>query len=146
MTKLRKLAALSGAEQRFLMTAVVALLGARIRHARLPMQQILQNLQNQQGAAAKSSPPADIDLFIWALAIAGRHVPWRSDCLVQVMAADRWLRRRGMIGDFHLGVAADDLAGLIAHAWLTLDGRTINVGGDAPTRYRPIIAPDKRPD
>ncbi len=45
-------------------------------------------------------------------------MPWRSDCLLQAMAADRWLRRFGMQPEFFLGVAKDAGGRLQAHASL----------------------------
>ena len=42
----------------------------------------------------------------------------RWDCLLQAVAADRWLRRYGMQPKFFVGVQKDTRGQLEAHAWL----------------------------
>ena len=58
-----------------------------------------------------ASPPQrdalDMRRLSWAIGVASRVVPWRSDCLIQSMAADRWLRSCGVIPKFKLGAASD---------------------------------------
>jgi hypothetical protein len=49
---------------------------------------------------------------------AARHTPWESRCLVQAIAANAMLRRRGMRGTLYLGLAKDERVGVCAHAWL----------------------------
>lgn len=121
-------ARLSLADWRYLAIAMTELFLARVRHARLPIGGILQELR--EGPAA---PPAacakDIDLarLSWALAAAAARAPWRADCLLQAMAADRWLRRHRRRPEFFLGVTADrDDFG--AHAWLRCDGVVVTGG------------------
>ena len=78
----------------------------------------------------------------WAIAAVARRVPWRSDCLVQVMAGDAWLRRCGLTGDFHLGVAKDPGGAFKAHAWLTYRG--IVVAGGSGEGFENLIEPDRQ--
>ena len=120
--KLKRASALTLADWRYLLIAVLELARARIRHATTPTGQILQQLQRdvscgwgQNEGAAKH---VDLERFSWAISSAAAHVPWRSDCLLQVMAADRWLRHQGYTPSFYLGVAKDQSGNLAAHAWL----------------------------
>lgn len=55
------------------------------------------------------------------------YVPWRSDCLVQAIAARRWLARAGIGATIGIGVRRDDQ--FAAHAWLRA-GPIIVTGGD----------------
>lgn len=77
------------------------------------------------------SPPItqDIDRIAFAIPRMAARVPWRSDCLVQALAAQRWLERQGIGSTIHIGVRSDGDRSLDAHAWLTAGDRVV-VGGD----------------
>lgn len=51
------------------------------------------------------------------ITVAG-HTPWPSKCLVQVMAAKRMLRRRGIPSTVYLGLCKNEGKEMIAHAWI----------------------------
>lgn len=59
------------------------------------------------------------------------RLPWRADCLVQALAAERWLGRRGISSKLHIGVRKDSRAALEAHAWLEVGGRIVTGGESA---------------
>lgn len=143
MRKLRRVMQLSFAEWHYLATASMELLVARIVHLAFSSQAILQDLQkgspSQSCQAHSQEAVIDVKRLSWAIAVASSHVPWRSDCLIQAIAARRWLRRYGLSGDFYLGVAKDPKQGLKAHAWLCLDDLTITGGNYAP--FSPLIKP-----
>jgi len=52
------------------------------------------------------------------ITLASRHLPWRSDCLPQAIAGQRWLQSEGLGSEIRIGVErpGDDQFG--AHAWL----------------------------
>jgi len=54
----------------------------------------------------------------WAVRAVARRTPWKSNCLVQAVAAKIMLRRRGIPSTVYLGVAKDPGKDLSAHAWL----------------------------
>lgn len=54
----------------------------------------------------------------WAAKAAGRHVPWRSECLEQALTACWMLGRRGGRGVICLGLSKNDNGELAAHAWV----------------------------
>lgn len=79
----------------------------------------------------------DLDLIIWSLPAAAARVPWRSDCLVQALAARRWLNRLGYTSHAAIGVRKRGFDGLAAHAWVICDGRVI-AGGDV-SNFTPLV-------
>jgi Transglutaminase-like superfamily len=75
-----------------------------------------------------------------AVPIMGLRVPWRSDCLVQALAARRWLASEGIASDLCIGVRVPGEADFAAHAWLKV-GDTVVTGGDI-AGYEPLLAPE----
>ena len=70
----------------------------------------------------------DVDRIAFAIRAMGARVPWRSDCLVQALAAQHWLASLGIGSSIHLGVRASQ-APIDAHAWLKVGGRVV-LGGE----------------
>jgi hypothetical protein len=64
-----------------------------------------------------------------AIRRASRNLPWKAQCLAQVIAATAMLRLRGIEGTVYLGVAKEGDQNLIAHAWLR-SGSTIVTGAE----------------
>ena len=66
--------------------------------------------------------PADADRVIatvaWAVRAAAHRAHFRAVCIEQGLAAQWMLRRRGIAGTIHYGVAQDPERGLIAHVWV----------------------------
>ncbi|MEL6529799.1 MAG: lasso peptide biosynthesis B2 protein [Pseudomonadota bacterium] len=60
---------------------------------------------------------------------AARHLPWRSDCLPQALAAQRWLLAEGIGSEIRIGVERPDGEKFGAHAWL-IHGDQIVTGGE----------------
>jgi hypothetical protein len=79
----------------------------------------------------------DVTRVSWAIAAASARVPWRADCLLKVMAADRWLRRHGMQGEFFLGAGKNEADEFGAHAWLRYGD--INVTGGDGAQFTPLM-------
>ena len=70
-----------------------------------------------------------IERVAYAIAVMGQRVPWRSDCLVQALAARRWLEGAGIASVIGIGTRRDEDGEFAAHAWLYV-GETIVTGGD----------------
>ena len=92
--------------------------------------------------ALSASQRALVERVAYALPVMGLRMPWRSDCLVQAVAARRWLASAGVAADICLGVVKDE-ADFRAHAWSKV-GERIVTGGDVaeyaqlpPARGRP---------
>ena len=72
-----------------------------------------------------------------AIRRAHHRVPWRSDCLVQALAAYRWLGRYGIWATVWVGVPETKQDPFEAHAWLTCGGQAVtggSVGGHIPLK------------
>jgi hypothetical protein len=54
----------------------------------------------------------------WAIGAIVRRLPKAPKCLVQAVAAQWMLRRRGIAGTLYLGVARNPARSLSAHAWV----------------------------
>ncbi len=67
------------------------------------------------------------------------QLPWRADCLVQAIAAKRWLGREGVVTKLTLGVPKDKQPKFEAHAWLSAGNRIVT-GGDV-SGYVPLVKP-----
>jgi hypothetical protein len=140
MHKIRRAAQFSRSDWRYLTIATLELLAARILLVAVAAEKILVGLQ-----APLSGPPrqqkADIDVerLSWAIGVAAQTVPWRSDCLIKTIAADRWLRRHHLRPDFYLGVIKDEKGVFAAHAWLCYGDLTVT--GGKHDQYSKLIEP-----
>lgn len=134
---LTRVRALSMDQRRALALACALLLVARLRHGGVPAPHILRDLRDGSRGARVTTEAARIG---WAISVAARYVPWRADCLIQAMAATAWLRRRGLAGDFYLGVAKDETGALSAHAWLR--SGDVVVTGACGAAFAALIEPE----
>ncbi|HSG54385.1 MAG TPA: lasso peptide biosynthesis B2 protein [Paracoccaceae bacterium] len=73
----------------------------------------------------------------YAVPRAAQLAPWRADCLVQAMAAQRWLGRLGIATRIVIGVDKTEGEGFLAHAWLCHGEETVT-GGDV-ARYTVLL-------
>ena len=71
-----------------------------------------------------------------AIARASSRLPWRTDCLVQALAAQHWLRRLGVETSLSIGVPRNTEGQFEAHAWLT--HRDVVITGGDISRYVPL--------
>ena len=143
-----RVTALSLLDARYFAIAVKELCVARIRHGATPAATIVLGLRARQLRVVEERTSEDrrtklarVDVVrvAWAIGAAAARVPWRADCLLRVMAAERWLRRHGMRPDFFLGVAKPSSGGLAAHAWL--DCNDVRVTGGETAGYVTLVAP-----
>lgn len=97
-------------------------------------------LGSQQARALIAAPAAKIieldagqtalvERVAFAIPRVAARLPWRSDCLVQALAAQHWLSSRQVTATLTLGVPRDKPADFEAHAWLTVGDRVVT-GGD----------------
>lgn len=136
----------------FCVRGLIELIRARWAFGRLEARTILA--RNQQVAAAPRTAP---DRTIPALAARIGYViprisarlPWRSDCLIQAMAAQNWLAAHGLTSEIQIGVERPEDGQFGAHAWLVHDGAAVT-GGDIG-RYdvlvgeSPLVAAEGHP-
>lgn len=129
-----------------LLVAAAALLRARFRFARVPVRHLVEELTAGSSSVAQAAlDPAEaarVRRLAWAIAVAAAHVPWRSDCLIQAIAAAKLLERTGLPSHFYLGVSKGPDGELLAHAWLR-SGETI-VNGGSVEGFSILIGPASR--
>lgn len=146
--KLRKATALNFSEWVELIIASEALLEARIIFARTPAKFLVARLKepvgNTQSRAFDETAEDQLKRLEWALAAAANVLPWRTDCLIRCIAADKILRRRKLEPNFYLGVrnAPDEDFG--AHAWIRCHG--IPVAGGEGKEFEVLISPNQEND
>lgn len=63
-----------------------------------------------------------------AVGSASRHTPWKSECLVQALAAQIVLRIFKIPNTLYLGISKDEYDKLIAHAWIRCGGMIVTGG------------------
>src|SRR5579863_4349334 len=103
--RLERASAISLGDWKVLAIAVKELAFARLRHFALAQVDIFAEFQGPLAGATRQKPGGpDLGRLSWAIAVAARHVPWRTDCLIQAMAANRCLSRYGIRSEFFVGV------------------------------------------
>ena len=97
------------------------------------------------GAASQNAVPLNdrqsalVDRVALVIPRVAARMPWRADCLVQAMAAQRWLSRARIATSLTLGVPKDRRPAFEAHAWLSAGSRIVT-GGDV-SDYIPLARP-----
>ncbi|HVL79374.1 MAG TPA: lasso peptide biosynthesis B2 protein [Sphingomicrobium sp.] len=138
-----KAAKLGIGEWRDVGRAVIELAIARAWMAFADPEKLLATAAPSGGAADDCASDHDVALVrrvSVAIGRAGARVPWRSDCLVQALAAQRWLRLGGVQSDLFIGVRPANGEGVDAHAWLVSSGSVVT-GGDV-SGFTPLVTPD----
>jgi hypothetical protein len=121
----------------YLLVAVWELGLARAEFSSWQSDRIVRHLSVKSSDGSPHACNVNLERFAWALSAAARRVPWRSDCLIQALAATRWLRRHGYRSEFHLGVTSPRGRNRIGHAWVTSNG--VAVSGGTGQGFRKII-------
>ena len=132
--KLMRFVRLESGDRRLLLRAAACLAIARIKLVTTPFRRLSAQL-SIDCESTDIAPDADILRRIgFALRVAANHVPWRSDCFPQTIAARMLLKRVGYGSTIHIGVEPGGDDAIAGHAWLTC-GETIVVGGEEVDRY-----------
>lgn len=115
------------------------LVRARLIFAKLKAKTIpLRNEQARANAVQDSRLPDDVLARIaFVIPRISDRLPWRSDCVIQAIAAQNWLSSRGAYGEIQIGVENPTDGDFGAHAWLMHDDSVVT-GGDI-SRYHPIL-------
>ena len=131
--RIRKFLALDWQHKRLFLQAYLVLGKVRYSLLRRPFKTLVADLDVSRDAVVQTplQPSARATALAvgWAVRTAANFTPWESTCLVQVLAAQRLLQKRGIAGVFYLGAtntgASDEAPGFLAHAWLKCDGEFI---------------------
>jgi len=124
-----------------LLRAILELALARYRLGAEQPKQLLQRAR-QFSQPTQHLPHASAIAARVAFAIprVAARLPWRSDCFIQAMAAQRWLQRKGIASTLTIGTRKDQQGAFQAHAWLICDEQIIT-GGDI-SGYVPLVTPE----
>lgn len=101
----------------------------------LPLRTLRGLLERASAAEAPPPLPASPAAVGAAVRAAARGVP-SAHCLVEALAAEAMLRRRGVPAQLHLGVRRDGER-IGGHAWLETDGEVIV--GAGPSGHAPLV-------
>lgn len=71
------------------------------------------------------TPSATVERLAWAVAAASRRLPFRATCLVESLAVDAMMRRRGYASEIRFGVRPPSAGVLAGHAWVECDGAVV---------------------
>lgn len=120
---------------------LIELARARRRFARLDM----AHLQRMNAAAAALRDPRSMSdpehhhlgWIAYALPRVARVAPFRSDCLVQALAGQKWLSESGIASTIVIGAELPEGKPFASHAWLK-SGETVVTGGEVD-RYTVIF-------
>lgn len=101
----------------------------------------LDGYANRIGAGSRASLPR----IGWAVNAVGRQFPAARTCLMEALAADVMLRRRGYRSELHFGVRkrTDSSQPLDAHAWVECDGEIVVGELDNLADYALQSAPER---
>ena len=114
--------------------AVMGLAIARIMLAVFSFRRLSERLADAGSSIETDPDPEELRRISYAIGAAANHMPWRSDCFPQSIAARKLLNRRGYASTIHLGVERIGDADLAGHAWVTC-GDTVVTGGADLDRY-----------
>ena len=129
MRTLQRFRALDAADRVLVVEAAAWLCGVRAGLATLPfltLRRTLSSLSGHFAQPARQSPPhhASAPRVTWAVSAASRHLPFRTTCLIESLAAHTMLHRRGMTPELRFGVRRSP-SSLAAHAWVECDGAVV---------------------
>jgi hypothetical protein len=140
---LRRLLDASWADRAMLAEAGICLALARVAVLVLPFRLIAARLGAHMEESDATDDPLSVELgrrIGWAIGALSKHVPWRTKCLEQALAAKAMLRRRRISNTMYLGVARGEheRSPLGAHAWLRTG--TLHVTGGSRVGHYKVLS------
>ncbi len=96
----------------------------------MPFRWIAPGLRADLPGPVQDSGQAQARTVGWALRVASKYTPWKSNCLAQAIAAKRMLHRRKLPSILFLGVRKGEQDEFEAHAWVDFGPVTLTGGHD----------------
>ncbi|MEM7780737.1 MAG: lasso peptide biosynthesis B2 protein [Pseudomonadota bacterium] len=128
---------------------LLELLRARFIFVKLEPKDILTRNRAAKATANTSQKIGERELarIAYVLPRLSDRFPWRSDCLVQAIAGQNWLKSKHASSEIQIGVENPEDGDFGAHAWLMHEDQVVT-GGDIE-RYHLLLAdsridPEKR--
>jgi hypothetical protein len=85
------------------------------------------HLDSKEPVAGAEPIPADVERIAYLIPRVAARLLWRADCLVQALAARRWLASLGHEAQLSLGVRSEN-GSFQAHAWCIWRGHVVTGG------------------
>jgi hypothetical protein len=123
---------LGAANRRLLAEALPALALASLAVKLVPFRRLAAWCSRSRLRACAAADEAFLRKARWSVEAWAKRVPWRTVCFQKGLALHLMLRGRGIPSVLHYGVRKDAGAGLKAHVWLTVGGRPVIGGEEAP--------------
>lgn len=130
-SRLARLRRLASADGLLLAEALGALAIASLAIRLLPFRRVAAAAARGEAGGGTGDARA-IARVRWAVEAWGRRVPWRAVCFQRGLAVHWMLRRRGIASLLHYGVGRVESERLAAHVWVSVGGRDVIGGEEAP--------------
>jgi Transglutaminase-like superfamily len=134
--------ALNAADRRLIVEGAAWLVFVRIGLSVLPFL-TLRRVLSRAGAirpAPGDRSPVPAQRVAWAVTSAARHLPFATTCLIESLAAQAMLRRRGVQCEVRVGVRPrQGRPALAAHAWVEHDGAVLLGQIDDLSEYAALL-------
>lgn len=136
MKQLAKFSNLTSSERRLLVSALFRLVVVRVGMWVIPLRVLLRRLHKMavERDRLSDSNPLPPERIAWAIRVVSRYLPGTMNCLVQALATQSMLARRGHTARVRIGVAKDEGGQLKAHAWVECEGKIV-IGGVGVPQY-----------
>jgi hypothetical protein len=143
MNRLSRLLSLPRRDKALLAETALLLGAVRAGLCVLPVRVLRRAMAIMAGAPDRSrqADHAVAERVSWAVSTAGRHLPACHSCLVQALAAEVLLGRRGCAARLRIGVARPEDGKLQAHAWVESRGRAVVSASTDLSRLTPLRGP-----
>ena len=138
MNSWRRFRSLSAADRVIVMEAGALMTFICVAMPVAPFLFVRRVLRTYATALHRDRRAGDVDSsrIAWAITAAARHLPLRTTCLIESLAAEAMLLRRGVPCVLRLGVRSPNSArALDAHAWVECEGDVIAGAVDGLADY-----------
>ena len=128
MDALHRYRALGVGDRRLVIEAAVLLSIVRLGIVSLQfsvLRSLLDRLLRVDPRRRSGTPSPSVERCAWAVAAVSRRLPFRSTCLVESLAVDAMMRRRGYATEIRFGVRPPKDGVLAGHAWVECDGAVV---------------------
>ncbi len=136
MKRFVKFLSLTANERHLLVSALFRLVVVRVGMWVIPLRDLLRRLPQtpEERDDWRGSHALPAEQIAWAIRVVSRYLPGTMNCLVQALAAQAMLARRGHPSCVRIGVAKDEGGQLKAHAWVECEGKIV-IGGVGVPQY-----------
>lgn len=130
MRRIKQFFSLPAAERRLWMHTATVVFAVRMGLLILPFRTLvrLAARASRPTSSAADASRAQRDRIVWAVNSTSKHLPGRKTCLLEALAGQVLLTRRGFPTRVKIGVRKGDDGDLLAHAWLENNGDVV-IGG-----------------